>query len=83
MKNEPRRNELSMHQARSTAARTARSPRRSFEAIQARKAQGARQSYEHYLNLARAKALAGDKIEAENCYQHAEHYLRSMGTNAD
>jgi hypothetical protein len=23
--------------------------------------------------------LRGDQIEAENCYQHAEHYFRVMG----
>jgi len=28
--------------------------------------------------LARAAALAGDPIEMENCYQHAEHYFRVM-----
>jgi hypothetical protein len=30
------------------------------------------------LSLARAEALAGDQIAAENYFQHAEHYLRSM-----
>lgn len=40
-------------------------------------------SYERYLALARAKALAGDRIEAERCYQFAEHYLRLIrGTAA-
>jgi len=28
--------------------------------------------------LARAAALNGDVVETENCYQHAEHYLRLM-----
>jgi hypothetical protein len=28
--------------------------------------------------LARAATLAGDRIEAENCHQHAEHYFRLM-----
>jgi len=37
----------------------------------------AKQRYEHYLALAREKALSGDRIEAENYYQHAEHYFRS------
>jgi hypothetical protein len=31
-----------------------------------------------YLMLAREAILAGDTIEAENCYQHAEHYFRVM-----
>jgi hypothetical protein len=40
--------------------------------------QNAQAKYEHYLARARAEALAGDVIAAENYYQHAEHYLRSM-----
>ena len=36
----------------------------------------AKRSYERYVALARAAALAGDTIEAENFYQHAEHYFR-------
>jgi hypothetical protein len=35
-------------------------------------------NYERYLTLAREASLAGDTIEAENCYQHAEHYFRVM-----
>jgi hypothetical protein len=34
------------------------------------------QKYESYLARAREAQLAGDVIEMENCYQHAEHYLR-------
>jgi hypothetical protein len=40
--------------------------------------QNARQNYERYLALARAEATAGDRIAAENYFQHAEHYLRTM-----
>jgi len=40
--------------------------------------QNAQQNYERYLALARAQALSGDPIAAENYLQHAEHYLRSM-----
>jgi Domain of unknown function (DUF4167) len=50
--------------------------------VQTRNLQGARTMYERYLTLARAKALAGDRIEAENYYQHADHYLRSIGEDA-
>jgi hypothetical protein len=35
-------------------------------------------NYNRYLELGRAEALAGNPVEAENYYQHAEHYLRSM-----
>jgi Domain of unknown function (DUF4167) len=40
--------------------------------------QNAQRNYERYLALARAEALSGDRIAAENYLQHAEHYLRSM-----
>lgn len=36
----------------------------------------AHRNYERYLALAREATLKGDPIEAENCYQHAEHYFR-------
>jgi hypothetical protein len=39
-------------------------------------------NYERYLALAKAKALAGDRIEAERYYQHAEHYLRLISGTA-
>jgi Domain of unknown function (DUF4167) len=38
----------------------------------------ARQRYERYLVQAREAQLAGDSVEMENCYQHAEHYFRVM-----
>ena len=36
----------------------------------------AHQVYEKYLQLARDANVAGDRITAENMYQHAEHYYR-------
>ena len=36
----------------------------------------AHRNYERYMALAREATLNGDIIEAENCYQHAEHYFR-------
>jgi hypothetical protein len=44
--------------------------------------QNPQRNYEHYLALARAETLTGDRVTAENYFQHAEHYLRSMN-NAD
>ena len=38
----------------------------------------AHRAYERYLALAREASLSGDVVEAENCYQHAEHYFRVM-----
>ena len=43
----------------------------------------ARQSYERYIALAQAEVQAGDLIGAENFYQHAEHYFRSMSSDRD
>lgn len=42
----------------------------------------AQKNYERYLALARAEALKGDQIAAENYFQHAEHHLRSMRENS-
>lgn len=44
----------------------------------ARAPKDARSNYERYLSLARAEVLTGDRIAAENYFQHAEHYFRSM-----
>jgi Domain of unknown function (DUF4167) len=38
----------------------------------------ARSNYERYSALAREAASRGQIIEAENFYQHAEHYFRVM-----
>jgi hypothetical protein len=38
----------------------------------------AKRHYERYIELARAAVSAGDPIEGENFYQHAEHYFRAM-----
>src|SRR5579864_6881282 len=39
------------------------------------------QVFERYIAMAREAASAGDRIAAENLYQHTEHYYRIM--NAD
>jgi hypothetical protein len=46
-------------------------------------AQNAQRSYERYLALARAEVQNGNTIEAENYYQYAEHYFRSMRPDPD
>lgn len=38
----------------------------------------ANQVYEKYIQLARDANSAGDRVTAENMYQHAEHYFRIM-----
>ena len=45
--------------------------------------QGMKQSYERYLALARSEAQTGNTIAAENYYQHAEHYFRSMSLRSN
>jgi hypothetical protein len=42
----------------------------------------AQKNYESYIALARDAAATGDTIEMENCYQHAEHFLRVMKERA-
>ncbi|WP_442894868.1 DUF4167 domain-containing protein [Bradyrhizobium sp. AZCC 1610] len=54
-----------------------------FPGSQAKSAQSAERNYERYLALARAELLRGDRIAAENYFQHAEHYFRSMSKNAN
>lgn len=41
------------------------------------------QVFERYLALAREAQSAGDRISAENFYQHAEHYFRVMNANGE
>src|SRR5579872_5207739 len=41
------------------------------------------QVFERYIALAREAAASGDRIAAENLYQHAEHYFRIMNANGD
>jgi len=48
-----------------------------------RGSQNAQRSYERYLALAQAQAQAGDIVGAENYYQHAEHYFRSMSPDRE
>jgi hypothetical protein len=43
----------------------------------------AQRGYERYLALAQAQARSGDVIGAENYYQHAEHYFRSMSSDRE
>ena len=48
-----------------------------------RGSQNAQRSYERYLALAQDQAQSGDIIGAENYYQHAEHYFRSMSSDRE
>jgi hypothetical protein len=50
---------------------------------QQRNGQSAQRNYERYMELARAEALAGNTVGAENYYQHAEHYFRTMNAGQE
>ena len=41
------------------------------------------QVFERYVALAREAAASGDRIAAENLYQHAEHYFRFMNAKGE
>lgn len=43
----------------------------------------AQQVYEKYITLARDAASSGDRVTAENHYQHAEHYFRIWSVAAE
>ncbi len=45
--------------------------------------QNAQKEYERYLALARAEAQIGNTVGAENYYQYAEHYFRSMSSDSE
>ena len=45
--------------------------------------QNSQRNYERYLALARAEAQIGNTVGAENYYQHAEHYFRSMSSDSE
>ena len=79
---QPRPNGKVMTGATSRRSQPARKSELSgFPRSQARNAQSAEKNYQRYLMLARAEALAGDRVTAEGYFQHAEHYFRSMANN--
>jgi hypothetical protein len=43
----------------------------------------AQRNYERYLALAQEEARSGNIVAAENYYQHAKHYYRSMSRGRD
>jgi hypothetical protein len=63
-----------------TATFAARSKRWTSSATrpEPKSSQNAQRNYERYLALARAEAQIGNMVGAENYYQYAEHYFRSM-----
>ena len=79
------RSTMNTHRPKSTMPSANRSKRRSSNMARPELSgsQNAQRSYERYLALAQAQAQSGDRIGAENCYQHAEHYFRSMSSDKE
>jgi hypothetical protein len=73
------------HQPRPAASFAARSKRWTSSAArpEPKGPQNAQRNYERYLVLARAEALIGNTVGAENYYQHAEHYFRSISSDPE
>jgi hypothetical protein len=71
---------MNVRQTRPAASFAARSKQRTSNGngSESRGFQNAQRNYERYLALARAEAQSGNTVGAENYYQHAEHYFRSM-----
>ena len=74
---------MSTRQPRPAASFAARSKRWTSNATrpEPKSSQNAQRNYERYLALAQAEAQVGNSIGAENYYQHAEHYFRSMSSD--
>ena len=75
---QPRRDAKNMTHAMSRKSRFRKSEPSGFRRPDAKPVQNAQRNYQSYLELARVETQNGDRIAAENYFQHAEHYLRSM-----
>lgn len=84
MQNGPKPN-ISGRQSRPPAHFVGRSKRRTSSAgrPEPKNSQDAQRHYERYLALARAEDQSGNTVGAENYYQYAEHYFRSMRSDAE
>ena len=50
---------------------------------ESKSSQNAQRNYERYLALAHSEAQLGNTVGAENYYQYAEHYFRSMSLDSE
>jgi hypothetical protein len=78
-----RKTSMKPHQRRPAASFAGRSQRWASSAPrpEPRGSHNARKNYDRYLALARAELQAGDRVAAENYFQHAEHYFRLMSSD--
>jgi hypothetical protein len=76
---------MSTRQPRPAASFAASSKRWTSSAArpEPKSSQNAQRNYERYLALARAEAQIGNTVAAENYYQYAEHYFRSMRSDSE
>jgi hypothetical protein len=76
---------MTTRQPRPPASFATRSTRWTSSAVRPEpvSSQNARKAYERYLALARAEAQNGNTVGAENYYQYAEHYFRSMSSDSE
>jgi hypothetical protein len=73
-----RNTNMNRHQKRPFAGRPHQRPSIALPELQ--DSHNARRNYDRYVALAQAELQAGDRVAAENYYQHAEHYFR-MSSN--
>jgi len=75
---------MNTNQSKSSGARRVQSQRATTKNanVQSNRPQSAHLNYERYLSQARDEARIGNQVEAENLYQHAEHYFRLLGSQA-
>ena len=73
------------HQPKPAASFSARSNRRKSNAGRSENSgsHNPQRNYERYLALARAEALAGNTVGAENYYEYAEHHYRLMSPSSE
>jgi Domain of unknown function (DUF4167) len=76
---------ISVRQPRPAPPFAARSKRWTSNArrLEPKNSQNAQRNYQRYLALAQAEAQIGNTVGAENYYQYAEHYFRSMSSNSE
>jgi hypothetical protein len=76
---------MSARQPRPAASFATRSKRWASRAArpEPKSSQNAQRNYERYLALARDEAQIGNTVGAENYYQYAEHYFRSMRSDSE
>jgi Domain of unknown function (DUF4167) len=78
MHNGPKRMRTRPPRPAASFAAPSKPPKSSAVRSESKHSENAQRIYERYLALARAEALIGNTVAAENYYQHAEHYFKSM-----